>query len=48
MMTAAAVILLLVAALGSWAGIVLLGKGPGVDDEIVASATVPQPRQGLI
>ena len=37
-MIVAAVILLLIAILAGWAGITLLRKGPGVDDEIVASA----------
>ena len=37
-MIAAAVILLLIAILAGWAGITLLRRGPGVDDEIVASA----------
>ncbi len=37
-MIIAAVILLLIAILAGWAGITLLRKGPGVDDEIVASA----------
>ena len=34
----AAVILLLIAILGGWAGVTLLRKGPRVNDEIVASA----------
>ena len=37
-MIVAAVILQLIAILGGWAGVTLLRKGPGVDDEIVASA----------
>lgn len=36
-MIVAAVILLLIAILAGWAAITLLRKGPGVDDEIVAS-----------
>ena len=31
-------LLLLMAALGAWAGATLLAKGPGADEEIVASA----------
>ncbi len=37
-MVVAAVILLLIVILAGWAGITLLRKGPGVDNEIVASA----------
>ena len=38
----AAVMLLLIAILGGWAGVTLLRKGPRVDDEIVASASAVQ------
>ncbi len=38
-MVVAAVILLLIALLAGWAAMTLLRKGPGVDDEIVASAS---------
>ena len=41
-MVVAAVILLLIVILAGWAGITLLRKGPGVDDEIVASARAVQ------
>jgi hypothetical protein len=37
-MIIAAVILLLIVILAVWAAIILLRKGPGVDDEIVASS----------
>ncbi len=41
-MVVAAVILLLIVILAGWAGITLLRKGPGVDNEIVASAWAVQ------